>query len=651
MISGLFLAFLPTPITFEAKAETVSSVVTRLAQVTETPLLCSPEVGRRRVIAVVKNADPLEFRAHLAQAVGAHWIQTPKGPRLEFLPKEESEIEARHRKMRIAWIRRALKEFERVEPEAWTANEARQQLVKRKEEKARAVERGYYPNENVPATPSTRAAYRLLEAMGPEALADIEWGDRRVFTSRVRGRHVTSLPQDAARSAVKKFNQEYTTLQDVLLAQPDLAEGFPSNAAINTEQKLTDPLKGEATDVTLVVTRSAFSPDLHVVVYVSAANGTIVNSSFLQLSGMWMSMKAPTGPSRELWDEVGKIKVRLSPETKEWFEFRDLRVVRPPSEAPETVRHPERFDPLDLLYTDAFRAVAEARKVNVVAEVGDLDFHNYSRIDDAASLRALFTENGENVKQDKGWLTIATADPIDTDQAALDRDILGTYLRTALQNGYDSTANFVPLARYTHGLRYHPLQTAVLWSLRLDRVSGEGLADPNYLLLVDHFGGTTQRKSYREMTSTERAELEKFLYRTNSQRFMDENSGGIPIFDRIELIPNIGFPDGLPADMTVDLKVVNEDVAVQAPLGQEPGKDHEIRIPIALAYSPPASDARFRLGKATRYDMVLGLPGRLSMRHSMNVYSTDLSKPAVTFLQLPEWFRQKVDSFRSGTPE
>lgn len=650
MISGLLLAFLPAPVTFEAKAETVANVVARLSEVTGTPLLCAPDVGNRRIVAIVRNADPLDFRAHLADAVGGFWIETPKGYRLEILPKKRAEDEQRHKKLRVEWIRQALKEFQKVEPNAWTESEARKQFVARKEEKARAVERGFYPNENVTTTPATRAAYRLLSAMAPESVADIEWGERRVFTTRVRGRQVSPLPEIAP-SVVKTFRAEFSTMQEVLLGQPDLGEGFTGNMVMTSGEKITDALKGEPTDITLVVSRTAFSPDMHIVVWVSAANGTIVNSSYFQLFSQEKSLQGTPGPSGELWEELGKIPVRLSPEVKEWFDFRDYRVVRPPSEAPESVRYPEKFDPLGLLYTDAFRAVAESKKCNVVAQVGDLDFANYIRLDSAAHLRRLFSAGGDNVTLKDGWLTIRAKDPIESDQASLDRKVLGTYLRGALKDGYDSNTNFAPLARYNRGLRYHPMQTAALWALRLDRLSGEGLAEPNLLQLIETMEGTTQRKTVRDLTATQRTALEFYLFRENTGLFVGLLSNGRSVFDRIEFLPNVGFPDGLPPDLVVDLKVTKEDVAVRAPLTQEPGGEHNIEVAPLLAVQPPTSDARFRMGKAVRYEIVIGIPERLEMKGYQNDYSADLSKPAVTFLQLPEWFRQKVDSFRSGNPE
>lgn len=651
MILGLLLLS-PASLTFEAHAEPVASIVDRLGKASNTPLLCAPEVGRRRVTAFIKDVPEQEIRNRLAQVTDTEWVQTQKGLRLEATPRIRSAQAKRRRELRVAWIRSLLSKHPRLEAKPWDAPAILKTLQDRKDLQDKNRQGRISRVSYVPVSPALRAVNRLLDGLNPELLAEIEWGEKRVFTTRTSGRRVVALPE-SARSVARSFNAEYNTLQEVLLAHPKLGEEIEVSSPSGSGQKLTDPLAAEATDVTLTVSRDPFKSDLYFNVFLSSASGTIVNGATFTLSDVWYPSGPMQGKAGELLSQLKDIPVEMSPEAQAKARFYSRKPPKLLSEAPPAVREPERFEPLDLLYTDSLRAVAEAKRWNVIVQMSDLDSLRFGEIEikNASNLRSLFDRTGQNVKIGDGWLVIETKDSFETDRATLDRGVLGTYLRSILDSGFNSFAYYTPVLRATGGLINHPLAESVVDYLPIDRLSGAGMMMLEELPLLDHFTAVSQRKVVSDLTPVQRAALERYLYHGNG-RFQGKTKEGIPIFDRIEFIPNIGFPNGLPKDLVFDLKVKAEDVAYQAPDPGVPYAAHNPKLPILLALAPnlppDGQPARYRVGKQTEFEFSIDYLGQLSLSGVLREESTDLSQPAVVFSQLPEWFRQKVEAVRKG---
>jgi hypothetical protein len=195
----LALLLVPVQIDLEARAEPVASVVRRLAEASGTPLLCAPDVGARRVTAIVDDETVETIRARLADAVGAAWVVTPRGHRLEIPPRFRAADLRRHRELREAFVRKALAAVSPPEPTAWTAKEAEAAIRAQKNADDRLRERGFYvsPHGMTNVVPAGRAARRVLALIGPAALADIEWGEKRVWSTRRQGRYSGPLGNSA----------------------------------------------------------------------------------------------------------------------------------------------------------------------------------------------------------------------------------------------------------------------------------------------------------------------------------------------------------------------------------------------------------------------------------------------------------------------
>jgi hypothetical protein len=650
----LALLLVPPRIDLEAHAEPVASVVRRLAEASGTSLLCAPDVGARRVTAIVDDEKAETIRDRLAQAVGAEWVDTPKGLRLEIPPRLRAADLRRHRQLRETFVREALAAVSPPEPTAWTTKEAEAAIRAQKNADDRLRERGFYvsPHGMTNVVPAGRAARRVLALIGPAALADIEWGEKRVWSTRRQGRYSRPLP-NTAKIVARTFNAEYLAFQESLSAHPELGREIrlPSPSTMGFD--MADPLTANATDVTISVTRRNFSPDLYVGVYLSSATGTVVNSTWITLEESWEA-PTPPGPAGELYRALTKIKVRLSERAGQWLAGIDPK--NRTRQAAEWLLNPERYEPLDLTYTDALRAVSLAKKVDLIAAVDDTEFRSFGGFTQASVLLPLFAPDGENVSVKDGWLVFRPIDPVEADQARLDRRVLGEYVRKTVAQGYESADAYSTLVQATNDLSDHPIANRYRYSLALERLTGAGMPDPSVLAVVralSAHGVPEYRRSVAQLAPAEREAVARFLFERGRVRFPRPVVGQTLAPDSIDFLPNVGLAGGLPGDAGVALTTEVGDVAYQPPREDDGSGTHSALIPIALAAtlaqvpgsSPLKTVERLRPGRMTRYRLTVRVGDR-ELSEEFEVHHADLSKDPVPFSQLPEPYRRRVEGLR-----
>jgi hypothetical protein len=416
---------------------------------------------------------------------------------------------------------------------------------------------------------------------------------------------------------------------------------------------MADPQMANATDVTLSVTRRNFSPDLYVAVYLSSDTGTIVNSTWVTLEEGW-EPPTPSGQVGALYQSLKKIDVRLSEPTIRWFEG-----VAPKNRtrmAPEWLLNPERNEPLDLTYTDSLRAVALAQKVDLIAAVDDTEFRSFGGYTHASVLMPFFAPDGENVSIKDGWVLFRPIDPVEADQARLERRVLGDYVRKTVAQGYESPDAYSTLMQATNDLGDHPIVNRYRYALALDRLTGGGMPDPNVLSVVRALsvhGVADYRRPFAQLTPTEREAVTRFLFERGSVRFPRPIVGRAIAPDSIDFLPNVGIPAGLPGDAVIGLTTEVEDVAYQPPREDDSSGTHTAMIPISLAAtlaqvpgsSPLKTVERLRPGRMTRYRLTVRVGDR-ELSEGFEVHHTDLAKAPVPFSQLPEPYRRRVEELR-----
>jgi hypothetical protein len=643
VILGLLLAF-PVPLSFEAHAEPMTAVVARLAEATKTPLLCAPDVGRRRVIAVIKDAEPEEIRTKLAEAVGAEWVETPKGLKLEITPKRRSAALARHKKLREEWMARAFAQIRVFDSGAWNAAAAKTSL-----ESSGSDFYSYTWTDN----PSLRALRRTLHAAGPSLLTEIDWGQTRYFSTLPGGRYLHPLPL-AARQAVKTYNAEAETLQQVILANPNLAQKVHPGLQASPGQVVEDRVHIETSDITFSVSRPGYRESLSVAVFMSSPAGTMPLTAFLSLNpdGPLSSGAARLGlgPVRYLRNELSKIEVKPSPEVEKYLAYRTPGA-KPPESAPETFRYPERFEPLNLIYGAAARALAAKKGLNVVFQVGDTDYQDRTSKHDASPLGELFASDGQNVSLASKWLVVGPKDQVETDRANLDRTIFGTYCRELISQGHESAMTYLPVARATGGLDGHPLIQMVRQIFRLQRLSSEGAPSAAKLLLFDALSSQSLKGSVRNFNPLQRAALDTYVMGQQGVRFFNlKPVEGVDMMNRLDTLPNVSYPNGLPDDLLVDLKIEDEETAFQLPnrAGMSDYLPLSARF-VALLQQPAGSaPPRYQMGRQIRYTLNVEASGNRMFSEQLSMLNADLSKKAVDFAGLPEGFRQRVEAAKKG---
>ncbi|MGV3617139.1 MAG: hypothetical protein ACO1SV_17570 [Fimbriimonas sp.] len=647
MFVGLLL--LPAKVSLEAHAEPVGAVVARLAEKSGTSLLCASEVAPRRVVIFARNVDPERLRTQLAHAVDAEWVKTPAGLRLEFTSRLRKESRAQHLALRERWVSEALRTAGIPGPSAWTEADAARAIdeseagVKRRREAGEVW--AWWETSRV--LPASRAAYRVLREIGPKALGDLAWGERRVWSTRGSGRYLRPLDRPS-QAVVAVYNREHAAMREAAKGKGPLKEPL-STVFGRMHQGLTEPLAAPAEDITLIVRRTTYRPDLLVEVLLSAKDGRVVDSSSVYLLEAQKTAPEPPKTGLDLWTELPTIPVNLSAQTRSW---RDITISPERSKEKEKaalLQNPERHEPLDVVFTDAFQAVARQRGLNVVAAVEDVDYVGHAPFSSAEGLRYLFSAEGANVQVQDDWLVRRVKDREEADRSRLSRSALGDAVRAAYARGYLAVDDRAGLLRATDGLENHPIVGWYMWPLMLNR---NGMfMEPNVdLLSTVAILGNSPKGTLGSLPAKQRAVVARFVLERGSMRFARFDAGGNLLAPTIDMVPNIAFPNGLPDAAQIEVRREKTIAAYPVPIEGTFGA-YMAETPESLATTTGRSPAdfkarQFRMGVSKRISLTLRAPGDRVHEETIMSDLIDLTKPAVSFDALPPAFRRQVEAAR-----
>lgn len=345
----------------------------------------------------------------------------------------------------------------------------------------------------------------------------------------------------------------------------------------------------------------------------------------------------------------------------------------------DRILDPVAHDPLSTVPSDIFIGIAEAKNVNLVANLPDAMLLPASRRVSQGEIRpteALALARGPwglDVRESDGWMEIEPKMPFTARNERTDRGALGKMLKTVVANGrlnLDDLANYAvtsDAANPLGGVDYFYLrlldpatadrQFATMFSSNREMLKFYGLlsqAQRNTL-----FAGRPMQLS--ALNQKQRELLHSMVYNSMDGPRVENArggpGGGMAAFlgggslqsERTEAMPN-----GVPNTGLLTVRSENEPAVLasdasgtvfQYLTAEALGRQRAIREnpQIAQFLQSDANFDRFRLGQQSTYRFRFEFSRNISLLRQLTDARIDSGTPAVSFDELPREFRRRVE--------
>lgn len=406
---------------------------------------------------------------------------------------------------------------------------------------------------------------RLITSIGAQTLAAIKPTERVVFATTPT-RMQRPLPNSAV-TALNDLAAEQSAWAGAHAALPDPSEGLrttepavevtegaqiredvavqvaadiPEYVSMHDPNGPKRPFKKPPAKAFLIAEPQNMGMEfsqLTLVLHVCDADGNLLLSSRDDLSFEDMADMEEWGDPKKVF-EVGKNEkpIEMSPIIKDLEQSFGMFAggesdSKPLSEAAlEVICNPDKNELLDLTNTAALDAVAEMKKMNVIAVLPDMMFFmpmmgtmaGGMKLTPSVYLKVLTMPLMMKSSEKDGWLTVMPISPLSARLARTDREALGLHLRKARKDGRVTLDNAAEFALKSGDAGFFGLADMLLRFV---------LRDGNMGMV---FGGEADRKNY----------LRLYGSLTPSQRQMLSNDKG-----RILLSQLTPYQQGLVATM------------------------------------------------------------------------------------------------------
>lgn len=619
-------------ISFETKATTLNKVLKGLSAQAGEELECSPEFRNLAMIVSVKDVALEPLLTKIAKTALGTWTKTPKGRKLVSDKDAWRALEAKAFADRVEGLSEALKSYldSRKADVTWDAQRAAElvQAERKSVESMLANIRKNNPNfdsSNVTihkgssraSTPATPALLEVLAHLPVQILAQVEPGQRLVFSSSPT-RMQRPLPFNASQ-AISRFVDAHNVLASAVTAGPPQ----PGNVRVNGGLDLTaKPIGNVPIKMLVVLNRGNEDDGLGIEVKFADQTGVYIGRA----SGYLRAKTKSSDPAQVSLTKDERID--FSPVASELANAlvgqqgqsngssnrivmrgndsmfaigSDSPTPAPPltSAALGILVDPVDTDPQSTFVSEGLLAAAHANSVNLVAALPDSVILPMARetIKDSktsAFVNALSSLKVNAVVED-GFLVLTPADRLKMGLDQMDREAAGRLFGPVLKRGY---ARLFELAQFSTSLGPTP-RTANFGfvALRLlDPFVAEnlqmGMLEQPFLyrflgtLDASFFEGARPELAFQlgTLTPLQRTLLEKVAFASDGMGTVigEGDFVGISISDgpddpapsapSLKDEPTEVMPNGLPGVGRVTLKFKPEQMAKGIVTGQRGGQ-------------------------------------------------------------------------------
>ncbi|MCB8933080.1 MAG: hypothetical protein M9921_00520 [Fimbriimonadaceae bacterium] len=459
-------------VTYTGPAAPTKVLLEQLGKQTGLLLGTSPQTAGEVLVVHATDVPLADLLKRIAEATGAEWKEETGGYRLvrpEIVARDQLRAEIAERAKGVeAAVRRMVAPLEK----APTFDEASARTLA---EEARKNQNGAvldFGNGNFGSngfriqgasasqSPAQRALLRLMDDIPASTLAAIQPGSRIVFASSANRMQRAMGPKSGG--ILNLFVQEQNTWARALADTP--REVPPDNTRMiflggpDLSSKTIDRL-GKAL---LVVHRTGDGPELTVEFKAADSKGQIVSRANVVLVPQESAVQGPVAAGKPIelsqtaqeYAELmgGKaaqsgmlqtVTIRLAVGGSALSWSGNPESVPPvPESWKERLANPDRYEPLEFVSGEAFRAAAAAESRNLVACLPDSGLiPTCSRLGNAKLTPAQFlgfAQSRLDLKVDRPdeWLLVSPRYATEARASHIDRGALGALLRLTLKNGY-----------------------------------------------------------------------------------------------------------------------------------------------------------------------------------------------------------------------
>ncbi|MCW5937399.1 MAG: hypothetical protein KIT11_08850 [Fimbriimonadaceae bacterium] len=614
---GLFslsLAQEPT-VSLACEGWTVPQVLEGLSAKTGQKHSADASFASTPLLIAAKEVDAATLREKIAAVVAGSWRKTEGGYILEPDAAALNRRKAEAVQRRANALAESLKKrLDSIKPAVWDRESARKAIGeerRRREEMNKNFQGQDLGGGNAFAIsvngggnsqgPAEGALVAALRSLSPHDLANLQPGDRIVYSTRPTARQKPT--QFDGTAALARFVDAYNVIAD---ESKGFADEFVNVRHMGGLPLGAEPISAATCKLLLVVSRPPIGDGIEIVVKVADAAGKIVGSADASL-GAASSVDAPA-----LAERLAKAKVRQSalgrelaaaladPDTANSAQVMTVRmgagtafVASPFShlaplplsdELAAAILDPARFDPAKVLLGGPLQNLPAG--MNVVASVPDAALKGALR--ELASteatyqtlLNALARGGYLTVDSAEDWLTLSPRNPVDAARLQAPRKETTEYLGAIKTKGYD---RLFEAGRFALALGKNPTAENLAFAYirayapvqfgRLRFWAEQGLEHLQlYALLtqgqVEAQLGEAQAYRLATLDPGKRGLLERLVYGASGSARMGlgfmslgirAESGGRPggpldLSERLSSEPTEAFPQGLPGEAVLRIQ-------------------------------------------------------------------------------------------------
>lgn len=557
----------------------VSSLLERLSQSSDTPLKTVPALGKE-IVFVRADGVPLgDLKARLAEALTATWTKRQDGEYLGRTPAQEQVIWTDHIRQRRKQVDEALAAIKKELQTPFSAPKLVKGLAELKPREQftdnPTEARRRYEAEKALFDSGALARFlrRLVLAANPNDLAAIGPFQRRIFRLKPT-RMQFGFNRQAFDSAVAEFTKEQRAW-----IEAGRSANFPeeSNGRMVSDPRAQlefDP--ADAPAVELQVSRGEMA-GLFFVNLIHVTEGSFnrqvaVQANFADSARRFLDSQMNPAPSSGS-DPV----VNLSQDSKEFHDalsgaYGGREFVPPSPRMLQLMTEVDKNDPLGWAPSDALTTYADHKKENMIAVLPDTAISVAWFLMRQGPMRAgqfmdgLLQSCNLQLKEENGWATVVPADRWEAFLDFTPRAAVSELMIAVISKG---TLDIRDYARYAYKSgRINRMGLGDIWLAMYDRsvLSSMDRTDWNTLRLYGSLNTAQQRELENGnsfllggLTPDQRKIVEAIVYGGELRTGESQIDGSVSVTN---IEPTEQFAAGLPASGTLGAKVVSQQVIV-----------------------------------------------------------------------------------------
>lgn len=448
-----------TKITYSTVAVPVGRALTEMSKGLSVRLEATVPMANEIVVIRFKEATLDEAMKRIATVTAGSWEQMDGGYRLIPNSAARRQEEQAEKAAYTASLTKSLQDLVK------TLNPPKPDPNKKTDPEAEAMMAQF--GFGAATSPAGKAIIRLLQAIGPASLANINEKTRVVYSSRPT-RVQVALPGNTSQilaQLVTEHNAYAKELQNQKAAQP-----------VNTEQseqvrKMREffgnfmdedkPIVGTPTKANLVLTRQQLLGGISAVLSVFNDQGQVVvtgtqtiNVSGSMLDGLVRRAQEIQGGAQTKAPATEEKPIEFSDVTKELESISNMMQMANAPKMSDELRnrllHPDEFDPLSFSESEGLLAIANLRNKQLVAVLPDSMESMLGMLggDNAKTTPTAFLKDlksAVSVVDDGQWMVVRPLTPAEARQKRFDRPALARFIQAVDSKG---TCDLDDLATY-----------------------------------------------------------------------------------------------------------------------------------------------------------------------------------------------------------